>query len=874
MKRLVIGIVSHVDAGKTILSESLLYLTGQIRKLGRVDKQDVFLDTHELERARGITIFSKQALLNFADMEMTLLDTPGHVDFSAEMERTLQVLDYVILVISAADGVQAHTRTLWRLLARYKRPVFLFINKMDQPGTDKKTLLHGLKEQLSEGCLDFSQEMGVSFLEELALCQDSLLESYLENGTIDGEQIAKAILARKVFPCYFGSALKLEGVTEFMQGLARYTSKKQYSKEFGAQVFKISRDEQGQRLTHLKITGGSLQVKDTLKSPDGEEKVDQIRLYSGEKYQMAQEALPGMVCTVTGPVMTRPGDFFGKAQAPRTPILEPVLSYQILLPEGYEAQQILPQLQEIEEEHPELRIRWHSGLKEIQAQLMGDIQIEILQSLIETRFGLNLEFGPGKILYKETIQDTEIGVGHFEPLRHYAEVQLLLEPNKRGSGITFATKCSEDELARNWQRLILSHLEEKEHVGVLTGSPITDLTITLVAGRAHNEHTQGGDFREATYRAVRHGLKRADSILLEPYYYFELEVPETSVGRALTDLERMYGEYKITKSMKDMTLITGTAPVSAMGHYQREVTAYTRGLGRLTCNVDGYRSCHNADQVISNIGYDSERDTENPTGSIFFSHGTSLYVNWDEVEQYMHLESYLKTSAPEDLPTRLISKIDYDDEIDYALLERTVSGNWGKKKGYKAKKENTEKRFIKPDPRESYLLIDGYNMIHAWPEFMELANGRVELARDRLLNTLASYGEIVEIPITVVFDAYRVPKGRERTLEYLNLQVVFTKEGQTADQYIEKFAYENSDRYRIRLATSDALQQIVARAAGCIIVSAREFKDEVQQTITKAIEDYNKRLSLPPKLQAGLSKTAVERMLKLKKEWSTDREGD
>ena len=878
MKRLVIGMVAHVDAGKTTLSESLLYLGGQIRKLGRVDKQDVFLDTHELERARGITIFSKQALLRFANLEMALLDTPGHVDFSAEMERTLQVLDYVVLVISGADGVQAHTRTLWRLLARYKKPVFLFINKMDQPGTDRAALLKDLKEQLSEGCLDFGQKIDESFFEELALCQDSLMESYLESGTINQAQIATAIRARKVFPCFFGSALKLEGVAEFMQGLAAYTAARRYPKEFGCQVFKISRDEQGQRLTHLKIVGGELQVKDMLKGPDGEEKVNQIRLYSGEKYSAVTEASPGMICAVTGPAMTRPGDSFGVAKAPKAPILEPVLSYQVLLPRGCDPQRILPQLQEIEEEQPELCIRWHPGLQEIQAQLMGDIQIEILQSLIESRFGLRVQFGPGKILYKETIANTVEGVGHFEPLRHYAEVHLLLEPRETGSGIALASKCSQDELAKNWQRLILSHLQEKTHLGVLTGSPITDMSITLVGGKAHNEHTRGGDFREATYRAVRQGLKKADSILLEPYYFFELEVPETAVGRSLTDLERMSGDYRITESMGGMTLIVGTAPVATMRHYQREVIAYTKGLGRLSCNVDSYKPCHNVEEVLLSIGYDSEKDTENPTGSVFCSHGASFQVSWDYVEQYMHLGSYLpkpSPTPPEKRPNQVAPTMDYDEKIDYALLDRAVSGNWGRKKGYGSKAKDSQIEdggqieTPKPDPREHYLLVDGYNIIHAWPQFTKLASNGVEFAMYRLLNALASYGEIKEIPIMVVFDAYRVPGGLERNTEYFKLQVVFTKEGQTADQYIEKFAYENNDKYRIRLATSDVLQQTVARGAGCIVVSAKEFQDEVQQTIAGAIADYNRRRGLHhSKLKAGLPPASIERILRLKEEWN------
>ena len=880
MRKLVIGILAHVDAGKTTLSESMLYLSGKIQKLGRVDKKDAYLDTHDLERERGITIFSKQAVFDIQDTKITLLDTPGHVDFSTEMERTLQVLDYAILVISGADGVQGHTKTLWRLLAVYKIPVFIFINKMDQPGTDQEALLEELKEQLHSGCTDFGSGETEHFFEELALCDETLMEAYLKTDKIDRGQIKRAILERRLFPCFFGSALKLDGVEEFMEGIVDYTSVPTYPDEFGAEIFKISRDEQGNRLTHMKLTGGTLKVKDVLSNGDWEEKVNQIRIYSGEKYEVVQELEAGSICAVTGLSQAGPGEGLGIGVGSRAPLVEPVLSYQVLLPEGCDPREILPKLRLIEEEEPELQIVWDEELQEIQAQIMGEVQIEILQSLIERRFGVSVQFDTGKILYKETITNVVEGVGHFEPLRHYAEVHLLLEPGERGSGLQFALDCSEDILAKNWQRLILSHLKEKTHKGVLTGSEITDMKITLVSGRAHNKHTQGGDFREATYRAVRQGLKEAECILLEPYYSFQLEVPEQMIGKAMTDIELMDGTCEISEIRAEMAVLVGTAPVVTMRNYYREVMAYTKGLGRLFCSLDGYRPCHNSEEVIEAIGYDSERDRENPTGSVFCAQGAGFYVNWDEVKDYMHVESYLQneeessdatTAIPRFYPSNRRSDL---EDIDYELLDRTVSGNRGKKISWKDRKmaresdsEGGSEIRQPPEAKEEYLLVDGYNIIHAWPNLKEFAAENMDLARIRLLDALASYGGIRQCQIIVVFDAYLVEGHLEEIYDYHNIHVVFTKEAQTADEYIEKFAFDHQKKYDITVATSDGLQQIIIRGAGSALLSARELKEEVEIATERANQSYHKRQGATrSSLEEILPSEALEKIEDLKKE--------
>ena len=643
-KQITMGILAHVDAGKTTLSEGILYTCKAIRKLGRVDHQDAFLDTNTLERNRGITIFSKQAECTLGEFGITLLDTPGHVDFSAEMERTLQVLDYGILVISGADGVQGHTETLWRLLSRYQIPVFLFINKMDQPGTDRETLLVELKEKLDTNCVDFSADQtSEDWKEQVAVCDEQVMEAYLEGEEISRVQIQKMIRERKLFPCYFGSALKLTGVKEFLEDLKLRIRESSYPESFGAKIYKITRDNQGERLTHMKITGGTLKVKSVLSNgrpgETGEgiwqEKVNQIRIYSGEKYTMVSEVKAGTVCAVTGLTATYPGQGLGSEQASDMPVLEPVLSYRIGLPTEVNVHQALLQLRQLEEEEPLLHIVWNETLGEIYAQVMGEVQIEILKSLIKERFGMTVTFDEGNIVYKETILEPVEGIGHFEPLRHYAEVHLLLEPGETGSGLTFATDCSEDVLDRNWQRLILTHLEEREHKGVLLGAPITDMKITLLTGRAHIKHTEGGDFRQATYRAVRQGLRKAKSQLLEPYYEFRLEVPSEQVGRSMTDIQKMLGEFDPPKTEGEMTVLTGSAPVVTMRDYQKEVISYTSGRGRLSCTLKGYYPCHNQEEVVEAVGYDPEADLENPTGSVFCAHGAGFVVNWDQVEDYM-----------------------------------------------------------------------------------------------------------------------------------------------------------------------------------------------------------------------------------------------
>lgn len=850
MKKLVIGILAHVDAGKTTLSESMLYLSGKIGKLGRVDNKDAYLDTYELERARGITIFSKQAIFEIGETQITLLDTPGHIDFSAEMERTLQVLDYAILVISGADGVQGHTKTLWRLLDMYQIPVFLFVNKMDQDGTDKDKLIKELKKQLNDGCIEFGQLQKDDFCDQLAMCEETMMEAYLEMGHIEASHIKKAVMERKVFPCFFGSALKLEGALQFIQGIEKYAMIPSYPHEFGAKIFKITRDEQGNRLTHMKLTGGKLKVKDVLKSGSWEEKVNQIRIYSGQKFETVNEIEAGSVFAVTGLSQTRPGEGFGIEKASDTPVLEPVLTYQIILTEGCDPRAVIPMLRQIEEEEPELHIVWDEQLQEIQVQIMGEVQIEILQSLIHSRFGIEVTFDAGRIVYKETIANVVEGVGHFEPLRHYAEVHLLLEPGESGSGLQFGLECSEDVLGKSWQRLILTHLEEKAHKGVLTGSAITDMKITLVSGRAHNKHTEGGDFREATYRAVRQGLKEAESILLEPYYAFQLELPEKMVGRAMTDIEKMHGTCEVSQTNGEMAVLVGSVPVITMRNYQKEVVAHTKGLGRLFYNLKGYEPCHNAVEVIESIGYDSGRDIANPTGSVFCTHGAGFLVDWDEVKDYMHVESYFQkkddlsgATAPSQAAyteERWLSL----DEIDQ-IINNTFYANQREKSAWKSRKTARDSYYEpaiymnrQKEIKEEYLLVDGYNIIHAWPELKELVDGNMDGARLKLLDSLSNYQGIRKCRIIVVFDAYRVQGHLEEVIDYDNILVVYTREAQTADQYIEKFAYDNQKKYNIAVATSDGLQQIIIRGFGCSLLSARELKAEIDGANERIKQEY------------------------------------
>lgn len=864
-KQITMGILAHVDAGKTTLSEGILYTCKAIRKLGRVDHQDAFLDTNTLERNRGITIFSKQAECTLGEFGITLLDTPGHVDFSAEMERTLQVLDYGILVISGADGVQGHTETLWRLLSRYQIPVFLFINKMDQPGTDRETLLVELKEKLDTNCVDFSADQtSEDWKEQVAVCDEQVMEAYLEGEEISRVQIQKMIWERKLFPCYFGSALKLTGVKEFLEDLKLRIRESSYPESFGAKIYKITRDSQGERLSHMKITGGALKVKSVLSNgkpgESGEdiwqEKVNQIRIYSGEKYTMVSEVKAGTVCAVTGLTATYPGQGLGSEQASDMPVLEPVLSYRIGLPEEVNGHQALLQLRQLEEEEPLLHIVWNGTLGEIYAQVMGEVQIEILKSLIKERFGMTVTFDEGNIVYKETILEPVEGVGHFEPLRHYAEVHLLLEPGETGSGLIFAADCSEDVLDRNWQRLILTHLEEREHKGVLIGAPITDMKITLLTGRAHIKHTEGGDFRQATYRAVRQGLRKAKSQLLEPYYEFRLEVPSEQVGRSMTDIQKMLGEFDPPKTEGEMTVLTGSAPVVTMRDYQKEVISYTSGRGRLSCTLKGYYPCHNQEEVVEAVGYDPEADLENPTGSVFCAHGAGFVVNWDQVEEYMHVESGWNAPAGQETkPEKPVTAKNWKEENEKYLatekeLEEIFERTYGpirklgeeppagrSVKGWKKSRRDPLEGYGKstsdykqkktPDGEKEYLLVDGYNIIFAWEDLKELAAVNIDGAREKLMDILCNYQGFKKSTLILVFDAYKV-KGNPGSVEtYHNIHVVYTKEAETADQYIEKTVHEIGRKYRVTVATSDQLEQVIILGQGGQRMSARELLEDV-----------------------------------------------
>ena len=853
MGKIVVGILAHVDAGKTTLSEGMLYTSGAIRTMGRVDNRDAFLDTYALERERGITIFSKQAVFPLGTTQVTLLDTPGHVDFSPEMERTLQVLDYAILVISGADGVQGHTRTLWNLLRRYEIPTFVFVNKMDQKGTDAEVLLQELKNVLEEGCVDFSAKRDVHFYEEAAVCSEDALEEFLEIGRLKKETLQELFLDRQLFPCFFGSALRLEGVKEFVEQMQELIKVPAYPETFGAKVFKIARDEAGNRLTYLKITGGSLKVKAVIEG----QKVNQIRIYSGEKYEAVNEVEAGSICAVTGLSDTYPGEGLGAEQGTYLPVLEPVLNYQVIPTEGDDPILLLPKLRELEEEEPQLHIVWEEALQEIHVQLMGEVQLEVLKTLIYERFGVEVEFGQGNILYKETIQNTVEGVGHFEPLRHYAEVHLLLEPGEPGSGVQCMSVCSEDLLDRNWQRLILTHLMETEHRGVLTGAPITDIRITLVSGKAHLKHTEGGDFRQAVYRAVRQGLKQAESVLLEPYYEYRLELPSENVGRAMTDIERMHGTFGLPQTEADRTILTGMAPVSTMRDYQKEVHAYTRGNGTLQCTLKGYAPCHNTEEVLAAIGYDSERDTLHPTGSVFCAHGAGFLVPWHEVKEYMHLPSIMQekpSNSSEEKQTAYRVPEETDAWIDTEEVDRiiaqSVSANKKQKTLPKKKLPEYYKSTSKPkkqEVREEYLLVDGYNVIFAWEDLKDLAQVSIDGARGKLLDVLCDYQGMKKCNLIVVFDAYRVQGHKTEISTYHNIHVVFTKEAETADQYIEKFAHENGKKYNVTVATSDGLEQIIIRGQGCRLLSARELKDEIERTKKTLFEEHpqeSKKLSL------------------------------
>lgn len=838
-----VGLLAHVDAGKTTLAESILYMTGAIRALGRVDHGNAFLDNDEMERNRGITIFSKQANVSWKGKNITLLDTPGHVDFSAEMERTLQVLDYAILVISAPDGVQGHVQTLWRLLEKYQIPVFLFINKMDQPGTEKTQVLEELKKRLDVNCVDFTEGQDAeTFHENIAVCKEELLEKYLEGEAPTKEEIQVLIRNRELYPCFFGSALKMQGIESLLRGITEYARYPECPDVFGAKVYKISRDKQGMRLTHMKITGGTLRVKTLLK---GEEKADQIRIYSGDGYTLQQEVTAGCVCVVTGLSSTYSGEGLGIEKVSEKPMLSPVLTYHVELTEDADVHTMYLNLKQLEEEEPELHIVWNEHSGEIHAQVMGEVQIEILKNLIAERFHENVEFGAGSIVYKETIQDTVEGCGHFEPLRHYAEVRLLLEPGEPGSGILVDADCSEDVLDRNWQRLILTHLTEKVPKGVLTGSDITDIKITLIMGRAHVKNTEGGDFRQATYRAVRQGLRRTKSLLLEPVYEYQLEVPSEMVGRAMSDLQRMHAEFSSPEMDGDMAILRGTAPVVHMRNYQTEVASYSKGHGRLFLQLKGYAPCHNAEEVIENIGYDPEADIENPTGSVFCSHGAGYTVNWDEVEEHMHTESPRKKKEENRRVLSYVPEVISEEELQ-EIFERTYGPIKRERNQFKRKTKVEFQPVYRGNGRKStegekeYLLVDGYNIIFAWEDLKELSKINIEGARNKLMDILCDYQGFKKCILILVFDAYKVPGYGGEVRKYHNIHVVYTKEAETADQYIEKTVHEIGHKHKVTVATSDGLEQMIILGAGANRLSAQGLLEEIMMAKKEMREEHLK----------------------------------
>ena len=870
-KRTVIGILAHVDAGKTTLAESILYLSGNIRSLGRVDHGNTFLDTNEMERARGITIFSKQAevLLKAGDEELpvTFMDTPGHVDFSAEMERTLQILDYAVLVINGMDGIQGHVLTLWKLLKRYNIPTFLFVNKMDQSGTDREKLLVALQERLSDCCVPFDVSQAEEWKESVAMCSEALMEQYLETGDIALADIKTAIAERHIFPCFFGSALKIQGVEELLQGVVNLTIRKQYPADFAARVYKITRDEKGNRLTHVKLTGGSLKVKEVI----GEEKADQIRFYSGVQFRTETEAFAGEVCAITGLESTYAGQGLGREESLEQPVLAPVLTYQLILPTGAEPHVVYRKLMQLEEEEPLLHLVWEEQTKEIRAQVMGEVQIEVLKNMIKERLGLEVSFGTGCIVYKETIAEAVEGVGHFEPLRHYAEAHILLEPGERGSGLTFASDVSTDVLDLNWQRLILTHLEEKQHKGVLVGAPITDMKLTVIGGRSHKKHTEGGDFREATYRAVRQGLKKAKSILLEPVYEFRLEIPQECVGRAMTDIGKMQGKFSDPELSGNLAVLTGTAPVATMQEYPMEVAAYTKGEGRILLSPGGYEPCHNEEAVIAAMGYESEADLANPTGSVFCAHGAGFVVPWDEVESYMHVETEweegeyagsIMSDVLSDRDRAETMKSDNSSPVQAGAARKSSGGSavgafsaedkelaeifnrtYGKSES-KGKTGNaydpmsvvhrpaaTRKAEIKPAERqEEYLLVDGYNIIFSWDELNEMSKTNIASARQKLMDILCNYQGFKKCTLILVFDAYKVEGFQGEVQKYHNIHVVYTKEAETADQYIEKTVHQIAKKYKVTVATSDATEQVIIWGAGAMRMSAQGLLEEVRET--------------------------------------------
>ena len=843
MKRLVIGILAHVDSGKTTLSEGLLYIAGEIKKAGRVDHKNTFLDTNEIERDRGITIFSKQAQIKGENFEFTLLDTPGHVDFSAEAERTLQVLDYAILVISASDGVQSHTLTLWKMLQSHNIPTFIFVNKTDLPNEGKESLISILREKLSDEIVDFTADKEI-FFEACAMCTDDILDEYMNKGIVSDLLICDAVATRKLIPCYFGSALKIEGVEEFLDGLIRYTIKKNYKNEFGAKVFKISEDEKGKRLTHLKITQGSLKIKNVIK--ELAEKVNEIRVYSGAAYSCEQEVFAGSVCTVCGLTKTFPGQGLGIEPDSEDIKSEPVFSYSVILPDGFDNHVALGIFEKLEEEETRLCVDWNSVLRKISIRIMGEVQLEVLKRILKERFSLDAEFEPGGVVYKETIANKVLGVGHYEPLRHYAEVHLLIEPGKRGSGLVFATDCSDDILDKNWKRLILTHLEEKTHIGVLTGSPVTDMKITVVNGRAHIKHTEGGDFREATYRAVRHGLMQAESILLEPWYNFILEIPTESIGRAMTDFQVMGAEFEAPVTNDNVTTIRGAGPIVKLRDYQAEIISYTKGRGRLHLEFKGYEECKDADNVINNISYNPEADTVNTPDSVFCSHGAGHIVKWDEVFDNMHIPAIsLDDEIPVETKRSVYRKIVADDNELLRIFEQTYGKV--KQRSYQAMKTPKQEKAYKVKPivkKPDYLLIDAYNIIYAWDMLRKIAEESIDDAREVLISKICNYRVMKKDNIIIVFDAYKV-KGEDRKIEKINgVSVVYTKEAETADSYIEKTTHELSKNYSVRVATSDNLEQMIIFGEGAIRVTPSELLREVEEA-EKEIRDFIRKNNAP-----------------------------
>ena len=841
MKRLTTGIMAHVDAGKTTLTEAMLYLTGNIRRLGRVDHGDAFLDTQELERERGITIYAKQAILRRGDLELTLVDTPGHVDFSAETERALQVLDCAILVVSAADGVQGHTETLWQLLEEAGVPVFLFVNKMDQPNEGKDAILKQLEGRLGHGFVDMADPEARG--EGAALCSEELMERYLSGEEFTQEELAALVVQRQLFPVYFGSALQVEGVEELLDGIEAYTLEPEWPREFGARVYKITRDERGERLTWLKVTGGQLRVREVLHGPNWEEKVNQIRLYSGAKFTAVDVVPAGTVCAVTGLTRTGAGEGLGAEENWTGPRLEPVLSYQVIPPEGVDASTLLERLRRLEEEDPQLQVEWEPHAEQVRVKLMGQVHREVLERELRRRFDLDVTFGPGSIVYLETLAKPVEGVGHFEPLRHYAEVHLLLEPLERGAGLQIDTVCSEDVLDGNWQRLILTHLVERQHVGVLTESPITDLKLTLLTGKGHLKHTEGGDFRQATYRAIRQGLMMGETILLEPWYTFRLEVPGESVGRAMTDVQRMCGEFEGPQMRGETAVLTGSLPVSEVGDYWSQVAAYTQGRGRFSCRLDGYRPCHNTQQVVEERGYDPDRDVDNPSGSVFCDHGAGVHVPWNEVRSHMHVDSgwlpeeerARKAQPAPQFQRGYASQVALDKELE-EIFARTYGAV--KPRAFHSVKATTKPKErpwkgLKQRTGKDYLLVDGYNIIHAWEDLSALAREDLDGARAKLIDLLRNYQSWRGCQVIVVFDAYKVKGGKGAVEQLGDLYVVYTKEAETADMYIERTTYQLSRDNRVRVATSDGLEQMIILGHGAQRMSAAELKYETDQVMAQ-----------------------------------------